>query len=188
MSGLLSIRNRQRVRRLDTALLRRIALHLLRTQFPQRPFELCLHLVASKEMARVNQTFLQHEGSTDVITFNHANLNGAPGAKAAHAKNSSLHGEIYICVDDAVTQAQAFGTTWTAEIVRYAVHGLLHLEGHDDLEPSARRRMKQVENRLVQRLAQTFSFPALARHREHHAPVRRRAAKLKSPARPRARP
>jgi rRNA maturation RNase YbeY len=88
-------------------------------------------------MARVNWRFLQHEGSTDVITFDY-------GSTAER-----LHGECFICVADAVTQAEAFGTTWSDEVVRYVIHAILHLRGYDDLKPDVRRIMKREENRWV---------------------------------------
>ena len=47
-----------------------------------------------------------------------------------------LHGEIFICVDEAVWQARKFRTSWQSEIVRYLVHGVLHLLGHDDSRPA----------------------------------------------------
>ena len=43
-----------------------------------------------------------------------------------------LHGEIFICVDEAIRQARRFGTIWQSEIVRYLIHGVLHLLGFDD--------------------------------------------------------
>jgi rRNA maturation RNase YbeY len=88
-------------------------------------------------MARVNWRFLQHEGSTDVITFDHGST------------IERVHGECFISVADAVDQAQAFRTTWTEEVVRYVIHGILHLRGYDDLEPALRRSMKREENRWV---------------------------------------
>ena len=36
--------------------------------------ELGVYLVATPEMTRLNETFLQHAGSTDVITFDYAEL------------------------------------------------------------------------------------------------------------------
>ena len=74
-----------------------------------------------------------------------------------------LHGEVFVCVDDTVTQARQFGVTWQDELVRYVVHGLLHLLGHDDLDPAARRHMKREENRLVQELAGRFRLRQLSR-------------------------
>jgi probable rRNA maturation factor len=56
-------------------------------------------------------------------------------------------------VPEAVRQAAEFGTTWEAELLRYVIHGILHLRGYDDLEPAKRRVMKREENRLVRKLA-----------------------------------
>jgi rRNA maturation RNase YbeY len=73
-----------------------------------------------------------------------------------------IHGELFVCVDEAVLQARQFGTSWQAEVVRYVVHGVLHLLGHDDLRPAARRTMKREENRLVRGLAKRFSLAQLS--------------------------
>jgi ssRNA-specific RNase YbeY (16S rRNA maturation enzyme) len=43
------------------------------------------------------------------------------------------------------------------------VHGILHLCGHDDLEPAARRAMKREENRLVRWLGRTYPPAAIER-------------------------
>ena len=150
MSRTLVFSNRQRVRRSDTALLRRITLHVLREQLQIADFELALHPVAAPEMARVNQAFLNHEGSTDVITFNHS-----------EEACINLHGEIFLCLDDAVKQATQFRTTWQSEVARYVIHGLLHLCGHDDLKPVARRVMKREENRLVREISTEYSLTQL---------------------------
>ena len=72
-----------------------------------------------------------------VITFDHGST------------IERVHGECFISVADAVDQAQAFRTTWTEEVVRYVIHGILHLRGYDDLEPALRRSMKREENRWV---------------------------------------
>jgi probable rRNA maturation factor len=147
--------NRQRVRRVNTRLLRQIITHTLNVECDVAEYELGVHLVGAKEMARMNWNYLRHEGSTDVITFDHAE-------RAATGSPLALHGEIYVCVDDAVRQANQFHTTWQLEVVRYVVHGILHLLGHDDCKPAARRRMKLEENRLVRRLARAFPLTRLA--------------------------
>lgn len=158
MSGTLSVRNRQRTRSLDTRLLRRIARWALQDALGVAEYELGVHLVGATAMARVNATYLGHPGSTDVITFDHG-ATPDPGRKAG----ARLHGEMFLCVDDALAQARVFRTTWTEEIVRYLLHGLLHLRGFDDLTPAARRVMKREENRLVRAAARTFPLGRLAR-------------------------
>ena len=149
------IANRQRTKKLNVRLLKQIIGGLF-AELNISEGELGINLVGAKEMAKVNWQFLQHEGSTDVITFDHAD--------GAHGKTRpALHGELYVCVDDAVAQAMEFRTSWQSEAVRYIVHGVLHLLGHDDLKPALRRRMKREENRLVRLLANRFSLAQLSR-------------------------
>jgi probable rRNA maturation factor len=148
---------RQRTKKISARFLKQIVAELF-TELEITEAELGIHLVGAKKMARVNWQFLQHEGSTDVITFDHSEKR-----KAESGKRKQLHGELFVCVDDAIKQAKEFGTSWQAEVVRYVVHGILHLLGYDDLKPALRRTMKREENRLVRRLAQRFSFAQLSR-------------------------
>ena len=156
MPAVLAFRNRQRVRPLCLPVIRRITRHLLVNATGVTDYELGFHFVDAAEMARVNQTYLQHEGSTDVITFDHNDATNA-------ANPSRLHGEIFISVPDAVTQARAFSTTWTEELMRYIIHGLLHLRGYDDLQPALRRVMKREEQRLLRRVAAQFELREIGR-------------------------
>lgn len=152
MSGTLVIRSRQRVRRVDTRLLRRLARHLLREEFETTDFELCVHLVGTDEITRLNGHFLRHDGPTDIITFDQSD-----------GTRPRLAGELFICVDEAVAQARRFRTTWQSELARYVIHGLLHLRGFDDRDAHARRRMKREEGRLLRRA--TREFPIAKLHR-----------------------
>ena len=149
----ITIANRQRMRKINRPLLKEIVAALL-AELHLDSAELGIHLVGPAEMARVNWQFLQHEGSTDVITFDHRDPAEAGGALP-------LHGELFVCVADAVKQAGEFQTTWPSEVVRYIVHGVLHLLGYDDLQPAWRRRMKREENRLVRRLEARFTLAEL---------------------------
>ncbi len=185
MSGSLFFCNRQRTCKVDGRRFRRLTFALLRDYFNQKDWELCIHLVAEPEMARLNGQFLGHPGSTDVITFNYAENVGrasrlsravdprprpADSASGTRASSSirdrrdaclALQGEIFVCLDDAVAQARQYRTTWQAELVRYVIHGLLHLCDYDDAHPQARRRMKREEGRLLRGIAKSFSLPKL---------------------------
>lgn len=143
--------NRQRVRKLDMRRLRKITLALL-GELKVVEAELGVTFVADDEMTLVNETFLQHEGSTDVITFDHTTTQDSR-RKSKVAEHNSLHAELFICVDEAIRQAKRFRTTWQSELTRYIVHGVLHLLGHDDHRAADRRKMKCEENRLVRKLA-----------------------------------
>lgn len=150
MSNHLFIKNRQRAIPLNTRLLRVITEALLTEILVIEEFDLAMHIVRAPEMERLNEKFLHHQGSTDVITFDYAE------------SPQSIHGEIFICIDDAIGQARQFRTSWPSEIIRYTVHGILHLRGFDDLHPAARRKMKREENRLVREITRLFPLRKLA--------------------------
>ncbi len=160
--------NRQRTRNLNLRWLKQIANALL-VDLKIEDAELGVHLIATPEMTRLNEKFLRHQGSTDVITFDYTDNGRAsrpqPAAKPGVIGTSrpTLHGEIFICVDEAVLQARKFGTSWQSEIVRYLVHGILHLLGHDDSRADERRKMKREEDRRLRELSRRFSLAHLAR-------------------------
>ena len=155
MTRTLVFRNRQRSRAVNLPLLRRVVRYLLEKEFALTDYELGFYFVDVIEMARINEEFLQHQGSTDVITFDY-------GATEAPA----LHGEIFISVADALKQSKEFRTTWQSETIRYIIHGLLHLRGYDDLQPAKRREMKREENRLIRVVESAFAVRELARGRK----------------------
>jgi probable rRNA maturation factor len=111
-------------------------------------------LINAKEMTRLNEEFLGHAGSTDVITFNYQEGAG---------EGIGLDGEIFISVDDAVASAPRFRATWQSELVRYLAHGMLHLRGYEDGGPAARREMKKEENRLLKHLSRSGDWGRLER-------------------------
>ena len=152
----LVIANRQRTKKINSRRLKDITEALL-AELQITEAELGVNLVGKKEMALVNETFLQHEGATDVITFDHAGRR-----KAKSGKRKPLHGELFVCVDIATAQAKEFKSSWQAEVLRYIVHGVLHLLGYDDLKPDLRREMKREENRLVRWLEKRFALAQLS--------------------------
>jgi probable rRNA maturation factor len=121
-----------------------------------------ISLLGTREMTRLNEAFLRHAGPTDVIAFDYGDDRGAeeaPVGNHAHASKpatTGAQGEIFVCGDEAVSQARRYRTTWPAELVRYVIHGVLHLCGHDDVQPAARRRMKRAEDRLLRTLRHRF--------------------------------
>lgn len=158
MSGSLLIKNRQRATPLNTRLLRLLTNTLLENLLELTNFDLAIYIVRAPEMARLNETFLQHSGSTDVITFDYSEN---PKPETQNSKRP-LHGEIFICIDDTRTQARQFRTSWQSELARYIIHGILHLRGFDDLRPADRRKMKREENRLLRKTGRLFPLSKLA--------------------------
>jgi probable rRNA maturation factor len=149
----LCLRNRQKHRLVNLRLLRRILETALEDVLEVDRYQLAVHLVGSRTSACLNRVFLGHEGPTDVITFDH------------REGGADLYGEIFICVEESVQQAARFRTTWASELVRYAVHGMLHVLGYDDKETGGRRKMKRLENRVLRRLTLLFPLSQLGTRR-----------------------
>jgi len=170
----LEIFNRQRTKKINTRLLKRIVGELF-VESKIEQAELGVHLIAAPEMTRLNEKFLRHAGPTDVITFDYTDVVGADARRLSKSKrgirsinetphvvsHKSIHADIFICVDEAVRQARKFGTNWQSELVRYIVHGILHLLGFDDASTGARRRMKREEDRLLRELSRRFPLSKL---------------------------
>ena len=150
------IDSRQRAKRVNSRLLKLIVAELL-AQLKITDAEIGINLVAAREMALVNETFLNHAGSTDVITFDHSSAE-----QETRSAELEIHAELFVCIDDAILQAKQFQTSWQSEVVRYIVHCVLHLIGHDDLKPQLHRKMKSEENRLVRRLSKKFSLAQIS--------------------------
>ena len=91
--------------------------------------KIVLAFVDDATIAGLNKRFLEHEGPTDVITFQ--------------------HGEIFISVETARTHARRFGTSFDSELRLYIAHGLLHLHGFDDRDVVEAARMKRTQEKLV---------------------------------------
>lgn len=172
----LRLRNRQRTRPIDVRFLRRLVRFLLRPGFGCERAELGIHLISAPAIARLNQRFLGHAGPTDVITFDYGEERPFAGKAASSASARSrlsqhnrqsqegppLQGDLLVCVDVAVAQARRYRTTWQKELVRYVIHGLLHLHGYDDSTLRDRRRMKRAEDRLLRRVERSFALTELS--------------------------
>ncbi|HEX8210416.1 MAG TPA: rRNA maturation RNase YbeY [Longimicrobium sp.] len=90
--------------------------------------EISVALLADGAIAAMNDQYLEHEGPTDVITF------------AMHEGDEPPLGDVYVGVEQAVRQAAEFGATAEEEVLRVAVHGVLHVLGYQ--HPDGPERMQ----------------------------------------------
>jgi probable rRNA maturation factor len=110
-------------------------------------------MLTRPKMTELNGLHLHHSGATDVITYD---LRG--GFSADFADEDEIIGEIYFCPAVAREQAPAFGTSASRELFLYAVHGMLHLAGEDDLTPEALASMRKAEQRVLAAVEKKFDL------------------------------
>lgn len=94
--------------------------------------ELSITLLDDAEIAAMNREFLSHDGATDVISF------------ALYGDGEDPVGDIYIGLQQAERQAAANHIEIGEELARLAVHGTLHVLGHDHPHDAAERTRSEM--------------------------------------------
>ncbi len=104
--------------------------------------EISLALLDDQAIRELNRTYLGRDRPTDVIAF------------ALHEEGESVLGDIYVGHEQAVRQAGDMAVPLIEELVRLAIHGTLHVLGHDHPETDARfdSDMFRLQERLVRDL------------------------------------
>ncbi|NLF94886.1 MAG: rRNA maturation RNase YbeY [Oligosphaeraceae bacterium] len=115
-------------------------------------------LLGRQEMATLNGLHLQHQGATDVITYDFRN---GPAPEMSIDQDCVM-AEIYLCPEVAVEASGKYQQSRSRELILYAVHGFLHLYGEDDLTPEECVSMRAAEERLLATLAQDYDLDVVA--------------------------
>ncbi len=90
-------------------------------------------------LLNINNTFLQHDYYTDIISFN---LSEQP---------KQLIGEIYISIDRVKDNAVQLKTSYSNEMLRVIFHGALHLCGYKDKTKADIAMMRSKEDYYLAR-------------------------------------
>ena len=84
-------------------------------------------------LLKLNLDFLKHDTLTDIISFD-------------YSVGKELHGDIYISVERVKENAKDFNETFTDEIARVIIHGVLHFCGYKDKTNDEEKLMRFMEN------------------------------------------
>jgi len=104
-------------------------------------------------LASLHDRYLADPRPTDVLSFDlRDDPLVSPLSKGGPGGDEHIEGEIVVSVDAGRREAGRRGIPVGHEVLRYIVHGILHLRGYDDRTPAQRRRMKREEDRVLRRL------------------------------------
>ena len=84
-------------------------------------------------LLNINLEFLNHDTLTDIISFD-------------YSMDKQLHGEVYISTERVVENSKEFGVSFTNELHRVIIHGVLHLCGYKDKLEADRELMRNRED------------------------------------------
>jgi probable rRNA maturation factor len=136
---MIHLTNEQDKVRIPAAKVRRIAAAILKKR------SVSIAFVTDAAIRKINRRFLNHDFATDVLSF-------PLGPTKGEGSGGDLFGELVISAEYAFSEAAKRKIPVEEELLRYVVHGLLHLLGYDDHAPAARARMwkrQELELRKV---------------------------------------
>lgn len=108
-------------------------------------------LVNDAAIREINREQRGKDAPTDVLSFP---LEPEPFAQ------ERLLGDIVISIDTAKRQASDYDAPLQRELYRLLIHGLLHVLGHDHMEPGERAKMEDEERRLAREIAMPWPYDA----------------------------
>ncbi len=165
MCKILTVCNRTKKIKINLRLFKEFLVCAL-NELEEKSYEINIILVNSKEIERLNKLFLNHIGITDVISFDYSNYDEAYHLSDNNNDynpnlNLKIWGDVFICPEVAIQNASKFKTTVTKEIIRYAIHGILHLKGYYDETSEERKLMRNMENTAISRLKRKYNIEKL---------------------------
>lgn len=126
---------------LDEDVLERLVCHVVDAE-EARLVHVSLVLSDHDTVRRLNQTYLEHDYNTDVLSFSlREDLN--------EAAETVAEGEVYVDLDTAAERHEEFDTSFEREAYRYVVHGVLHLLGYDDATEAGQQTMRDREDQYL---------------------------------------
>lgn len=99
--------------------------------------EVSIAVVGDVLMRRMNRESLDHDYTTDVLSFDHGET---PEGQMI---------ELIVCAPMAKRQAAKRKISFKEELARYAIHGALHAAGFDDHTDEDREKMWAVQEDIV---------------------------------------
>ncbi len=95
-------------------------------------------VVDDARMVELHRRHMGLDSTTDVLTF------------AQNPPGRPVDADIAVCIDEASRRGRGTAHGMRGELLLYALHGILHAAGHDDLDEESYRRMHAEEDRILE--------------------------------------
>ena len=138
--------NNESVVPVDEAALQRLAIYALDQLHVHPDAELAIVLVDEAAMEQLHVQWMDEPGPTDVLSFPMDELR--PGTEESITP-AGLLGDIVLCPQVAIAQAEEAGHGALDEMLLLTTHGILHLLGFDHAEPAEEKEMFGIQRDIL---------------------------------------
>ncbi len=109
--------------------------------------QVSLTIVSPEEIQQLNREYRQVDRVTDVLSFpQYVSPDEIP------ADSMYLLGDVVICMEQAVKQAEEYGHSIQRELVYLFVHSIFHLFGYDHMEEEEKQAMREAEEAVMKQI------------------------------------
>ncbi len=110
--------------------------------------EISVTFVSTEEIHELNKVYRGKDSVTDVLSFpQYGSLD-----EMKDIKGVLCIGDVVICPEQALLQADEFGHSGERELVYLFVHSVFHLLGYDHLEEEDKNEMRAQEEKIMSRI------------------------------------
>lgn len=102
-------------------------------------------IVDSNKIRELNKEYRNIDRITDVISF------ALEDDDTFNLEDYRVLGDIYICLEQALKQAEDYGHSFKRELSFLAIHGLLHLLGYDHMSEEEEKIMFKKQEEVLSR-------------------------------------
>ena len=95
---------------------------------------------SDEEILRINQSYLNHDYYTDIITFD-------------YSEGDKISGDLFISLETVKTNSEKYKTNYIEELHRVMIHGILHLCGYEDNTPEKKKIIRSKEDESLDLLS-----------------------------------
>jgi probable rRNA maturation factor len=134
----------------DEQVIQRLSAFALDQMHVHPDAELAIVFVDEAAMEQLHVQWMDEPGPTDVLSFPMDELR--PGTEDAPTP-AGLLGDIVVCPQVAIAQADAAGHSPIDEMLLLTTHGILHLLGFDHAEPDEEKQMFGLQSDILARFA-----------------------------------
>lgn len=104
-------------------------------------YEISYSIVDKEEIKNLNRDYRGVDSVTDVLSF--------PLFERYEIPEFGMLGDIVICSDKVLEQAEEFGHSYERELLYLTVHSTLHILGYDHIEEEDKKEMRKIEKEVM---------------------------------------